>query len=110
MLSCDSRFSLAYAAEELCLTAQALTTDLISRERGLFEAHVHVRALLQHETQLPRDIGNRLHNLDDSYTRREESGAQDVAGAAILTATTLSVLNDVRDVLIEADTVLRKAA
>ena len=101
MLNWDTRVALAYAAEELFLTAQALTTDLISREQGLLEAHDHVRALLQHERYLPMRIGIRLHHLNDSYARREDSRAQDRAGADLLTANTLSVLNDIRDVLAE---------
>lgn len=109
MLDWDTRVALAYAAEELFLTAQALTTDLISREQGLLEAHGHVRALLRHERYLPARIGMRLHHLNDSYSRREDSGAQDRAGADQLTANTMSILNDIRDVLADSEPLSKTA-
>ena len=110
MLSWDTQIALAYAAEELFLTAQALTTHFLSQDRALVEAHQHLHGLLQHERYLPAQIGARLRNLDASYSRREDSGAQDREGADVLAANTMSVLSDIRDVLAESDSFQRKAS
>jgi hypothetical protein len=104
MPSWDTTVALAYAAEELFITAQALTTDLISREHGLSVAHQHLRGLLQHEGSLPSGIGMRLHKLDDNYSARENTGDTDASGADALSAATMSVLEEVRDVLAHRDT------
>ena len=110
MLSWDTQVALAYAAEELFLTAQALTTEFFSRDRALVEAHEHLHGLLQHERYLPARIGTRLRILDASYSRRQDSGAQDRAGADVLAASTMSVLSDIRDALAESDSVQRQAS
>ena len=95
----DSAVALAYAAEELFLTAQALTTDRISSQHALSEAHRHLRGLLQHEGALPAEIGKRLRNLDATYAERENGGATDPAAADALSAETMAVLGDVRNLL-----------
>lgn len=107
MLGWDTSVALAFAAEELFLAAQALTTDLISRERGLQEAHQHLRGLIVHERLLTGDIAAGLRTLDGKYTERENSHATDQAGEQILIATTLELLGQIHETLQEN---YRKAA
>lgn len=95
----DTAVALAYAAEELDLAAQALTTDLIRREHGLVVAHGHLHELLQHERYLPAAIGTRLRNLDALYAEWENSAATDANRRDSVTLATKSVLSDVQDLL-----------
>jgi DNA-binding NarL/FixJ family response regulator len=94
----DTAIALGYAAEQLFVAAQALTSDLVSKEQGLQAADTRVVALLDNEQFLPTRIRDRLRRLHESYakggTRRlDEAAAHD------LSQQTMRLLREVRDVL-----------
>lgn len=93
----DKNVTLCYAAEELLFVAQALTTDTMRREQGLLLAHSHLHNFLQYKSSLPSDIGLSMETLDAGFSDWEKAGAGDHAGAASLTASTLSLLGDVQN-------------
>jgi hypothetical protein len=101
--SWDTAVALSYAAEELVFAAQALTSDLLSREQGVAVAHRHLHGLMRHERSLPTQIGDRLRRLDALYTESENSGLTVPAQRQKATVATMSVLGDIRDLLAVAE-------
>ena len=99
MTTWDTTIALSYAAEELLVAAQALTTDLMSRQDGIVVAHAHLRILLQHQHSLPVAIGKQVEQLDAIYIRQEGSDATAQETADSLTIATMAVLGGVRDAL-----------
>ena len=99
MTTWDTTIALSYAAEELLVAAQALTTDLMSREDGIGVAHFHLRILLQHQHSLPAAIGRQVKQLDAIYVGQEGSEATAQEMADSLTIATMAVLGGVRDAL-----------
>ncbi len=93
-LNSDMKIALMYAEEELSLAVQAL----ISPE-PISVAYRHLFHLLQHQLFLPSEIGKCLLSLDAIYSRREDTGLTDAAGADALTTATRAVLDAVRDEL-----------
>ncbi len=93
-LNSDLKIALMYAEEELFLAARAL----ISRE-PVSIAHRHLLHLLEHLLFLPLGIGECLLSLDAIYSRREDTGLTDAAGADALTTATRALLDAVRDEL-----------
>jgi hypothetical protein len=99
MTSWDTTIALSYAAEELLVAAQALTTDLMSRQDGIIVAHAHLRILMKHQHSLPSAIGDEVAQLDAVYARQADSNAADQERADSLTIATMAVLGGVRDAL-----------
>jgi len=95
----DTAIALAYAAEQLFIAAQALTSDLVSTDHGLSLADSRISALLQNSEFLPTPIGQRVHKLHDSYLRRRAAAHQDASIARSLANDTMAALAEIRDVL-----------
>ncbi len=102
MSAWETNVALAFAAEELLCAAQAITSDSISQEHGFDIAHSRLRILSDNRRSLPAPIGDRVAQLDASYTERENSGATDSVGALAIVAATLALLGDVQNLLLES--------
>jgi hypothetical protein len=95
----DTAIALAYAAEQLFIAAQALTSDLVSKDQGLSIADSRISALLQNAEFLPDGIGQRVRQLHHSYLRRRAAAHQNASIARSLANDTMSALAEIRDVL-----------
>ncbi len=95
----DTAIALSYAAEQLFIAAQALTSDLVSTDQGLSVADARLTALLQNAEFLPAQIGQRVRRLHDSYLRRRAAAHQNDSIARSLARDTMSALAEIRDVL-----------
>lgn len=99
----DTAIALAYAAEQLFVAAQALTSDLVSKEQGLKTADTRLLALLDNEQFLPTRIRDRLRRLHQSYAN-DQARRLDDAAAHDLSRETMGLLREVRDVLAWVET------
>jgi hypothetical protein len=95
----DTALALAYAAEQLFVAAQALTSDLVRIDQGLEVADLRLAALLQNQEFLPEPIRDRVCKLRDSYRTYRPAKPLDQAMAGRLAQQTMDVLAEVRDVL-----------
>jgi hypothetical protein len=95
----DTAIALAYAAEQLFIAAQALTSDLVSTGHGLSVADARINALLQNSEFLPAAISQRVRKLHDCYLRRRAVAHQDASIARSLANDTMLALAEIRDVL-----------
>jgi hypothetical protein len=95
----DTAIALAYAAEQLFIAAQALTSDLVSTDQALSVADARLTALLQNAEFLPDGIGLRVRKLHDCYLRRRAAAHQDASIARSLANDTMSALEEIRDAL-----------
>ncbi len=95
----DTAIALAYAAEQLFVAAQALTSDLVSTEHGLSVADSRLGALVENSGLLPNSIRQRVLHLHDCYLRYRIETRRDPASANSLANATLSTVGEIRDVL-----------
>ena len=99
----DTAIALAYAAEQLFVAAQALTSDLVSTDRGLSVADSRLGALLDNSELLPKRIREKVFHLHDSYLRYRTAARFDLESANTLASATMSTVEEIRDVLNERD-------
>lgn len=102
MSTWDTNIALAFAAEELLIAVQAITSDALSPERGLGVAHYRVKIVSENGQSLPPGIAARVAVLDASYSDRENSGASDKAGTKAIVAATQKLLSDVQILLVKS--------
>ena len=95
----DIAIALAYAAEQLFIAAQALTSDLVSTEQGLAVADARMGALLDNGRFLPPPISQRVRTLHAAYVNNRGTRCLEPRVAGALAQQTLSVLSEIRDVL-----------
>ena len=99
----DTAIALAYAAEQLFVAAQALTSDLVSTERGLRVADSRLGALMENSGLLPNRIRERVLHLHDRFLRCRRENRLDSASAESLASATMSTVEEIRDVLNDVD-------
>jgi hypothetical protein len=100
-LDWDTAIALAYAAEQLFVVAQALTSDLVSTEYGLKVADSRLGALMENSNLLPKRIREKVLHLHDRYLRYRTEKKLDPVSANSLSTATMSTVEDIRDVLNE---------
>ncbi len=99
----DTAIALAYAAEQLFVAAQALTSDIVSTEHGLSVADSRLGALIENSELLPNRIREKILHLRDRYIRCRSANRLDAALAKSLASATMSTVGEIRDVLNEID-------
>ncbi len=97
----DTTIALAYAAEQLFIAAQALSSDLVSPQRGLRTADGYLQLLLENERFLPSHIRKRLRHLHAAYLKNCSALVSEAA-ARTLARKTMSLLEEIRSALATA--------
>jgi hypothetical protein len=92
----DTTIALAYAAEQLFIAAQALTSDLISTDHGLSIADARLTALLENAEFLPNSVTRQVRKLHECYLRRSTAAHGDASIARSLAIDTMSTLEEIR--------------
>ena len=94
----DTAVALAYAAEQLFLAGQLLTSDMVPLEKSVPMAFDrYISALLEHRKFLPAEVAGQLREAQDEYKR--SAGRLDRARAQHLCRRVLKLLDQVRAVL-----------
>jgi hypothetical protein len=92
----DTTIALAYAAEQLFIAAQALTSDLVSTDHGLSIADTRLTALLENAEFLPNSVTRQVRDLHECYFRRRTAAHRDASVARSLATDTMAALEKIR--------------
>lgn len=98
----DNVVALGYAAEQLFVAGQLLTSDTIPLDRAVeIACKRHISGLLNYKNLLPRELVRRVESCCDKYRQLSRGRGIQRQDAEDLSHTVLSVLDEVRRVLNE---------
>jgi hypothetical protein len=98
----DNVVALGYAAEQLFVAGQLLTSDTVPLDRAVRVAcERHISSLLAYKNLLPAELVKRVESCCQKYRQLSRGASIERRDAEDLSRTVLGVLDDVRRVLNE---------